>query len=182
MAYDSVTADPGSGGENFAFDQFLDSDGNQKTMAHGAISWGPINGLYQPVDKATPFPVDPDSAVSPQRSYAIHESLVSLGSIDLDSDQITTAKTGMLRHLTVWAARSYSATLKIVQNGVEEVVLVGGGKACEVWQPSLPGRQYIQSPHQDGVGFDGFRVTVVNLDPLDSTDQHVSFLYDEVAS
>lgn len=181
MAYDSVTADPGSGGENFAFDQFLDGDGNLKTMPHGAISWGPLDGPYQQVDKATPFPVR-DHLTSGKVVHATDSPIAAGGQATLDSTQISAGKTGHLLGMLVWSSAPLKITIQTVANGTATTKAVGGSPAGVSFDWKSPNRECLSVAYDASAGADLFRVVVDNLDPSISVSVYATFFYDEVDS
>lgn len=56
MAFNSIAGTPGAG-INFAFDTFVDSDGQTRTMAYGALAFGPQDGPYVVVTTSAGLPV-----------------------------------------------------------------------------------------------------------------------------
>ena len=179
MAYDTVVADPGSGGEQFAFDQFLDSDSALKTMAHGAISWGPLDGPYHPVDKSTPFPVR-DHISSGRVVHATDSPIAAGGQATLNSTQITSGKTGHLVGLLVWSSAPLKVTIQTVANGTPTTRAVGGSPAGIPFDWKSPNREFITVDYDVSAGLDSFRVVLDNLDPAIAVTVYATFFYDEV--
>lgn len=178
MAFDPVQADAGSGGESFAFDQFLDADNVLKTMAYSAIAFGPLNGPYSVVTTYDPFPCS-DTPTSPQTSQSSDIAVAAGSSADLTSTAITSGKTGKLSRVEATASVPIKMVLKRVLDGIETVVLVRfGWQGVIDWTP--PHKDYVQVPYSETAGIDGFRVTITNLDPSRGADLYAFFAWDEV--
>ena len=121
-----------------------------------------------------------DAYVSPKLTYG-KVTLAPGSSGLLDSVQITAGKTAKLVSVICWGSRAYRAFIKTVLDGTESGVnfVIGSlaGGTPPLWLP----RGFVSVAHSAGVGFDGFRALVENLDiGNSSSDIHVTFLYDEI--
>lgn len=100
------------------------------------------------------------------------------GQATLDSNQISSGKTGKLLEVVVAASVPFKVLLQTVVNGIATTRIpwftqVGG------WDWTAPAKNFITVTESPTAGFDGFRVVVTNLDPTEPADLYAAFLYDE---
>ena len=133
------------------------------------------------VEKASPFPVDPQAITDAKTSLDSSSSLAAGGSTDLDSAQISVGTTGQLIGLIITSSVPLKAVLKTLLNAAESA-----DKAIFFTNPAnnvpivIPSKLFFTQAHDAGVGLDGFRITVTNLDPTSASDVYCTFLYNEV--
>lgn len=181
MAFDSIVANPGSGGEAFAFDQFIDSDAELRTMAYTAIAFGPLGGPYPVVTANNPLPVR-DPVSSGQVTHSSETSIAAGGQASIQSASINSGKTGKLLGVLVWSSTPFKATLQVVSNGSATTKGIGGAPSGTTWDFKPPHRDLIQSAYDANAGFDGFQVVIDNLDGILASNAYATFYYDEVDS
>lgn len=129
---------------------------------------------------ANPLPAEPP-VLSPQLKYVKVTSLAAGGTADLDSAQISTGRKGKLLRVRVASSVAFKVSLYTVSNGVASPMPADEGYGWfGEYEFCTPHPDFVTVSHQDGVGFDGFRVTVVNLDVSLPADISVSFAWDEV--
>lgn len=123
----------------------------------------------------------PDAAggESPQLTFVTTATVAAGASADLDSAQVTTDKTAHLLALVVASSVPFKAVLQSVLNGVATTKVVSFRPAGNSWDWSPPGG-FITAVQDAGVGFDGFRVVITNLDTSEAADVYATFLYDEI--
>ena len=116
-------------------------------------------------------------ATAPKLSFATSVALVAGASVDLDSDQIATGKTGRLMGIVMAGTVNLKGAVKTVQNGVPSATKI------VFFYPDgdlvLPDRRIITQAQDAGVGFDGFRLTITNLDISQTADVYTTFFFDE---
>jgi hypothetical protein len=100
------------------------------------------------------------------------------GQATLDSNQISSGKTGKLLEVIVAASVPFKVVLQTVLNGVatNRVIWfsqIGG------WDWVTPAKNLIQVTESATAGFDGFRVVITNLDPNRAADLFCTFAHDE---
>lgn len=100
------------------------------------------------------------------------------GQATLDSDQISTGKTGKLVEIVVTASVPFKVVVQTVLEGVATDRMVWISQISG-WDWTPPVRNLITVAQSAGVGFDGFRAVVTNLDPTESADLYATFCYDE---
>ena len=107
-------------------------------------------------------------------------NLAAGASIDLDSDQIATGKTGKLMAIRLGASVPLKGELKTVQNNVSSAVkdFFFSNRMSSTIYP-LPSHNFVTQVQDAGAGFDGFRMTVTNQDTIDAAFAYVTFFYDE---
>lgn len=138
------------------------------------------DGVPFAVAPGSPFPVGL-GLVSPQSTAATSAAVAAGGSVDLDSGTIASGKTGKLIACYIVASVSLKGELKTVLNAV-----VSSVKARTFALPAtngnfeIPDMNMYTQAHDVTAGFDGFRVTVTNLDPASAADVYAQFYYDEV--
>ncbi len=170
---DNLTLNPGALGETLATDDILGAHHQRVKMEHGG------DGVATEVTGSTPLPVD-TVPNSPKRTHAVSTSVPAGNTVSLDSDQITAGLTGKLITVSAEASVFLKAELFTVLNGVASAVLM-------TWFPSplsdgvrkIPGKGYLVQAQDAGVGFDGFRVDITNLDPSQAADVYANFFFDE---
>lgn len=134
---------------------------------------------YTDAHKGNPFPVQL-GLTSPTVAHDSGLAVAAGSSADLDSAQITSSLTGKLVALLVSASVPTKAELKTVLNGSESAVLMTMfSKAGQNAMIVLPNKDFVTQIHSATAGFDGFRVTVTNLDNENAADLYATFFYDE---
>lgn len=121
---------------------------------------------FSPTAPTTPL-VDPKTSAA----------LAAGGSVDLDSTDVGAA-TKKLTQVILTSSVPFKAILKTVANAVAttRAYFFGQANSTVIWQS--PHKDYIQQAPA-GAGFDGFRITFVNLDNVDAADVYVTFLSEE---
>ncbi len=170
---DNTQLNLGSGGDVIATDEIAGVKHQRVKVEFGAdgsaTDVSPLNGL--PTDLALD---------DPQSSYGSVASVAAGASADIDSTQITTAKTGRLVAVVVGASVPVKAVLHAVTNAVAGSALaVGFTPAGESKPMPIPSKKFFAVAHDAGAGFDGFRLTVTNLDTTQVSDIHATFYWDE---
>ena len=168
---------PGGGGADLTTREQADT-------AHVQViqpSFGPDSADVVPVTKAAPLPVDPQSITAAQRNHATSAALAPGASVDLDSSQVSSGTTGKLMGLWVGATAPLKVEVKTVLNAAESVVLATAfSSAGQMAKLPLPSKDHITQAHSVTAGFDGFRVTITNLDTgAAGVDVYATFFWDE---
>ena len=173
---DNVQLNVGTGGSIAAADEISGVQYQRAKLIHG------IDGVNDgDVARANPFPVDIHSLVAPKAVLATSVGLAAGASVDLDSDQIASGKTGKLLMLLVCASVPCKTVLHTVTDGVPSAPKATFfGLAGRNATLPIPSKHLYQVAHSGVAGFDGFRVTVTNLDNSNAADVYVNFAYDEV--
>lgn len=86
MAFDIIAANAGSGGANFAFDTFTDTDSASKTMPYSALAFGALNGPYTVVNTGAGLPCTLQAS-----SAVIGHVIIDSGTITLPTGAATSA-------------------------------------------------------------------------------------------
>jgi len=160
-------------GATFASDEISGTHHQRVKTQYGA------DGSATDVSPISPLPAEPIYE-SPQVSYATSASVSAGSSADLDSAQIGSGLTGRLVGLWIGASVPVKVEIYTVTNAVassiQAVIFRSAGETDPVPIP----RQFFSVAHDAGAGFDGFRVTVTNLDTgSGSSDLHATFFWDE---
>ena len=172
---DDVLLNAGSGGDTIAAD-LIGAVKHQRVK----IEFGGDNTATE-VSLTNRLPVDPNAVQSLQRNRGTLVAIAAGGSGDIDSAQITAAKTGQLLQLVVSSSVFFKIDLKTVTNAIESAVLHTefGGPLDKV--DFKPVHKAAFAVAQDaGAGLDAFRVTVTNLDTGEAADFYATWIYDEV--
>ena len=169
---DNYTANLGSGGKDFASDEIAAINYPRLKLVHGAdgVNDGDISTV-------NPLP-SRDYEESPQVSTTSDSAIAAGASATLDSAQIGSSKTGRLIEVVCAATVPIKVELQTVLNAVATTKIVNVAVDGR-WHWRSPGRNYISQAQDAGVGFDGFRVVVTNLDTSRAADLYATFLYDE---
>lgn len=117
---------------------------------------------------------------NPQRSYASDAAIAPGFQGTLDSDAIASGQTGVLTEVFIVASVALKIELHTMQNGVsvgDKIVTMTPPCVPWHWEPK---KGFFAIAHDPGVGFDGFRAIVTNLDPVRAADAHGSFLFDMI--
>lgn len=171
---DDVLLNAGSGGDTLGAD-----DISSVKYQRNKLIFGPDGVNDGDVAKTNPFPVDPHSLSSPQRTHASSSSVSAGSSDDLDSAQVTSSTTGKLVAIIMGASVPLKGELKTVLNGVASSTLITFfTPALETRIFEIP-KNFITQAEDATAGLDGFRVTVTNLDTSQAADVYVTFLWDE---
>ncbi len=95
---------------------------------------------------------------------------------DLDSVDFG-ADTRRLSQVVAWSSVAYKVEINSVDNAVETIIAVGGGQAFTpfTWEP--PHANYGEVTWAGSGGFDGFRVSITNLDDSLAADVHAMIAY-----
>ncbi len=111
-----------------------------------------------------------------------HDSSLALAAgspADLDSAQVPSGLTGKLVAILMSASVPLKGELKTVLNGVEGPVLMTMfSRAGQNGVLSLPNKSFVTQAESVTGGFDGFRLTVTNLDNESAADVYATFFYD----
>ena len=175
MAED-VVLNPGAGGDTIAADDIGGKKHQRFKLVHG------VDGVSDgDVSRSNPLPVDALALVDPKTAFATSAAVASGASVDLDSSQISSGKTGELVAVLVCASVALKAELKTVLNAVASgTKAVIFAKAGETTPWNVPSKKFFKQAQDAGAGFDGFRLTITNLDTTEVADVYATFLYDEV--
>lgn len=172
---DNVVLNAGSGGATLATDDVGGTHYQIVKLALGALDAATLLG------PTNPLPVDAQGLTAATTSLATSSALAAGSQVDLDSAQVTVSTTAKLVALFVNSSVPIKAVLKTLLNGAASSDL-----AVFFIQPNgaqlivMPSKEFFTQVHDAGVGLDGFRVTVTNLDTSQPSDVYCTFLYDEV--
>ncbi len=138
-----------------------------------------VDGAASDVHAGNPLPIIPGMS-SPQTSFDFSSALADGANTDLDSTQINSGLTGKLVAVLMTASVPLKGELKTVLNGVESSVIltmfsIAGGNSML----PMPNKDFVTQAQDAGAGFDGFRLTVTNLDNENAADVYATFFYDE---
>jgi hypothetical protein len=117
----------------------------------------------------------------PRKNRVTSSGLATGGTVDLDSTQISSSKTGKLANVVVCSANPLRIDVKTVLNGTPTTIMTAFTSAANPtfdWTP--PHANYVQQAENVGGGLDGFRVTVTNRDDVLTADVYATFYWDEV--
>ena len=172
---DNTPLNTGSGGDTIATDDIGGVKFQRIKLVHGPD--GTNNG---DIAASNPLPgilgLD-----SPKTTYATSAALAAGGSTDLDSTQVTSTKTGELVAIYMGSSAALKGELKTVLNGAESAVkAVLLSRPGEVGSWVLPSKKFYTQVESATAGFDGFRLTITNLDTSEAADVYATYLYDEV--
>lgn len=117
---------------------------------------------------------------NPQIAFDTASAVAAGALTNIDSVPINVGKTAYLTGVLVTSSVPFKAVLRTVSNGVESDPKAVGIPADRVWDFRSPGRNIISVAEDPGVGFDGFRLEVTNLDTSAVADIYATFYYDEV--
>lgn len=166
-------------GDTIATDDITDGGvANGQKAQRMKVGYGTDNS-YVDVTATTPLPVV-SGTVGPKTTHDTFTNLSAGGVTDLDSAQIDTGKEGQLAAIVMTASVPLKGELKKVLNGAETaVVMTLFSRAGDSVPFVLPSKNYVTQVHNAGAGFDGFRLTVTNLDQTAAADVYATFFYDE---
>lgn len=171
---DNLQLNLGSGGAKLKTQDDGTSHWQQVLMAFGETS-------LTTIEKASPLPVDPQAITSAKTSLDTSTALAATSSADLNSAQISVGTTGQLIGLIITSSVPLKAVLKTLLNGAESADKAVFFTQIANNQPIImPSKLFFTQAYDAGVGLDGFRVTVTNLDGTAASDVYCTFLYDEV--
>lgn len=173
---DNVTLAPGTGGATLATDDIGGVQFQRIKLIHG------VDGINDgDVSRISPLPVDIYQLISPKTAQAVSVAIAAGSSADLDSNQITSAKVGKLVSILPAATVPIKVELKTVLNGVASGTLATIFRnAFESIPWNLPSKEFYTVAEDATAGFDGFRLTITNLDQTQAADLYATFLWDEV--
>jgi hypothetical protein len=120
------------------------------------------------------------TAVNPQSSSVVIAALSAGSTASADSTQLGVGKVGNLLELVVASSTPVKVELRTVLNAVESanvVVFVANDGEID-WRPAA--QNLVRQAQDPGVGFDGFRAYVTNLDAAFPANAYVTFFWDEV--
>ena len=133
---------------------------------------------YSDIHDGNPFPTE----MGITTPTTVHDSalvLVAGSPADLDSTQIPSTLTGKLIAILMSASVPIKGEVKTVLNGSESSVLMTMfANAGQNGMLLLPNKNFITQAEDATAGFDGFRLTVTNLDNENSADVYATFFYD----
>jgi hypothetical protein len=121
----------------------------------------------------------PPSPTNPTVNNANTTDTAAGASADLDSSDVggTVKK---LVQLILTASVPFKAVLKTINDGtLQNTYQTMFVKAGETFVWDTPQQDYVQKTGAGGAGFDGFRVTVTNMDDSDAADIYVTFMHQE---
>lgn len=169
---DNIELNLGAGGEILATDLISGAQHQKIKVEFGA------DGTATEVKPITPLPIDrvPNS---PRTTHALSVSLGAGATASLDSDQISSGLTGKLIGVWVHSSVFLKAELFTVQNATPSAVLATWFPSPWLGDKEIPARGYVDQAEDAGVGFDGFRIDVTNLDPSEAADVYATFFFDE---
>ncbi len=138
-----------------------------------------IDGSYQDIHDGRPLPIK-EGMTTPSTTHDSALALAAGSPADLDSAQISSGLTGKLVAVLMSASVPLKGELKTVLNGAESaVILTMFSKAGQNSIMKLPSKEFITQVEDVTVGFDGFRLTVTNLDNENAADVYGTFFFDE---
>ena len=105
-------------------------------------------------------------------------SVAAGGQATLDSDQISSGKTGKLLEIIVSSSIPFKVVLQTVLNGVATSRITWFAFSG-AWDWKSPAKNLIQVAQSATAGFDGFRVVIENLDLDRAADVYSTAIYDE---
>ena len=136
------------------------------------------DNFYTDVHKGNPFPVQ----LGLTTPTVVHDSALAIAAgspTDLDSTTIPSTLTGKLVAIMMTASVPLKGELKTVLNAAESAVLITMfSKAGQNNLVVLPNKDFITQAESATAGFDGFRLTVTNLDNENAADVYATFFYD----
>ena len=168
-----------TGGDIISTDEITDGGvaQGQKTQRM-KVGVGDDNN-YQDVHDGRPLPVQ-EGMTTP---LVTHDSALAIAAgspSDLDSAQISSGLTGKLVAILMSSSVPLKGELKTVLNGVDSsVLLTMFSKAGQNGMMKLPNKEFITQAENVAGGFDGFRLTVTNLDSENAADLYATFFFDE---
>ena len=168
-----------TGGDIIATDEITDGGvaDSQKTQRM-KVGVGDDNN-YQDVHDGRPLPVQ-EGMTTPTVTHDSGLAIAAGSSADLDSAQISSGLTGKLAAVMMSSSVPLKGELKTVLNGSESAVLLTMfSKAGQNGMVTLPNKEFITQAEDVTVGFDGFRLTVTNLDNENPADLYGTFFFDE---
>lgn len=173
---DNVTLNAGTGGATLASDDIGGVQYQRVKLVHGA------DGINDgDASKTSPLPVDNYQITSAQTAHAVAVSVAAGSSADLDSNQITSTKTGKLISILPASTVPIKVELKTVLNDVASAVLATIFRNAFDSTPwNMPSKEFFTIAESATAGFDGFRLTITNLDQTQAADLYAVFLWDEV--
>lgn len=137
------------------------------------------DGVAQDVHDGRPMPVK-DGMTAPTVVFATSSSLAAGGITDLDSNQIGSGLTGKLVAVLLTASVPVKGELKTVLNDVESsIILTMFARAGENALLPMPNKDFVTQSEDVTGGFDGFRLSVTNLDNENAADVYATFFYDQ---
>jgi hypothetical protein len=170
---DNVTLNTGSGGDTIAADEIGGVKHQRVKVEFGA------DGSATDASPANPLPVGV-GLNDPKTTLATGAVLAAGASTDLDSAQVSVGKTAKLVGVVMASSVALKGVLKTVANAVESADLAvffsRPGEAAALPQPD---KRFFAAAHDAGAGFDGFRLSVTNLDTGQAADAYATFYYDE---
>lgn len=172
---DNVTSNPGVDGVTWHTDEIGGVHFPEYKLAFGPKD----TAIY--VSHANPFPVDIYAITTPVTARVTTTDLASGASFDLDSAQIASGKTGELVAVSISSSIPVKADLHTVLNATPSAALetlFAPAGSTKIFK--FPSKKFFTVSESASIGFDGFRLTVTNLDPADAADVYVTFYYDEV--
>ena len=137
------------------------------------------DGVAQDVHDGRPMPVK-EGMTTPTTAFATSAALVPDTPSDLDSAQISSGLTGKLVAILMNASVPVKGELKTVLNGVESsIILTMFARAGENAMLLMPNKDFVTQVEDATAGFDGFRLTVTNLDNENAADVYTTFFVDQ---
>ena len=171
---DDIVLNSGAGGATIATDQIGTKHYQWVKIAFGA------DEAANKVTSIVPLPVAL-GVDSPQVTAGSVAAVAAGLTGDIDSAQITSGKTGKLVSIEFGSTVACKGELKTVLNNVESAVklrLIRRPGETRPWVS--PNWDFITQVESATAGFDGFRLTVTNLDTSEPADIYATYFYDEV--
>lgn len=137
------------------------------------------DNAYKDVHDGRPMPVK-EGMTTPTTAFATSSNLADGGVTDLDSSQVGSGLTGKLVAVLLTASVPVKGELKTVLNGVESsIILTMFARAGENAMLPMPNKDFVTQVESATAGFDGFRLSVTNLDNENAADVYATFFSDE---
>jgi hypothetical protein len=134
---------------------------------------------YSDIHSGNPLPIQ-QGITNPTISHDFALVVAAGSPSDLDSAQISSGLTGKLVAVLMCSSVPLKGEIKTVLNGIEGPTLITMfSKSGQNALLALPNKNFITQVEDVTVGFDGFRLTVTNLDNENAADVYATFFYDE---
>lgn len=159
-------ADPGAGFDGFRV-VVTNLDTSEPADVYATFFWDETTGAVSDL-------------VDPKTSSDTALALAAGSSADLDSAQISSGKTGHLVQVVVGSSVPFKVEVQTVVNGVATGTVMVAVSLNRHWEWRAFAKGFVFVAQSAGVGFDGFRAVVTNLDPSVAADAYAAFFWDEV--
>ena len=168
-----------TGGDIISTDEITDGGvADSQKVQRMKVGVGDDND-YKDVHEGFPLPIK-EGMTTPTVTHDSALAIAAGSPSDLDSAQISSGLTGKLVAILMSSSVPLKGELKTVLNGVDSsVLLTMFSKAGQNGMMKLPNKEFITQAENAGAGFDGFRLTVTNLDNENPADLYGTFFFDE---